>query len=127
MSALSLVQTGFDAGCWRGRLRGPKGGSAPRLAVFKDGTEIDGLSLKATPGARNTWDVTVTLPNTALSEGTQVFVVTEPASETVLHRITIIAGTPATEDLRGELAALRAELDQLRAAFRAEMRARDQS
>jgi hypothetical protein len=57
-----------------------------------------------------------------LSEGTHTFLFVEEPGNTVLYRLSIIAGIPATEDIRAEVAALRAELDQLRAAFRAEMR-----
>ncbi|WP_425092848.1 hypothetical protein [Tropicimonas sp. S265A] len=127
MSGLSLIERSFQDGVWTGELSASHTISAPDLVALHNGSTTTGLRLTARAGTKNTWDVEFDLPRAALSEGTQVFLITDNTDGDVLHRLTIIAGHPATEDLRAEVHALRAELDQLRAAFRAEMRARTPS
>lgn len=62
--------------------------------------------------------VRLDLPSSVLSEGVQVNSLRASRSRAVLDRITLMAGTPLDEDLRAEIALLRAELDLLKSAFR---------
>jgi len=125
MTETVLTQTKFLDGRWQGRLEAPGATVAPEISVTQpDGTALDAVRVTAGAGAQNCWDVTVEMPRNALSDGTHVYLVLDKGTGDVLHRITIIAGTPATDDLRAEVAALRAELDQLRDAVREELRAK---
>lgn len=122
---MKLSQTEFLAGEWKGRLEVTVPGLKPQISVFRpDGKPLESVGMTVAAGAVDCWDVTVRLPEDALSEGTHVYLIKDTERDEVLHRITIIAGTPATDDLRAEIAALRAELDQLRAAFRTAFRAK---
>lgn len=126
MSTLVVTQTEFISGRWRGRVEGST--TAPSITILDpDGSALEGLRVTSATGAKNSWDIEIDLPRDALSDGTQIYLVTDPETQAVLHRITIIAGTPASDDLRAEIAALRAEMDQLRAAFRTEFRLRNRS
>ncbi|WP_424967065.1 hypothetical protein [Dinoroseobacter sp. S375] len=119
-----LDMTAFAEGIWQGRLSAPTPAAAPELAVFRDGTRVAEPEITALPGQPGLWEVRWTLPVAALRDGTSVFLITDTATDTVLARLPILAGGDLADDLRGEVALLRAELDQLRAAFQAEARAR---
>lgn len=123
-TAFALEKTGFDGGIWQGRLTATTRGAEPALAVLLDGTRLADPEVTALPGQPGVWEVRWPLPAAALREGTSVFLITDSATDTVLARLPILAGEDLADDLRGEVALLRAELDQLRGAFQAEARAR---
>ena len=62
--------------------------------------------------------IRATVPAEVLSDGTHVVELAESGSSIALAHVTIIAGEPLEDDLRGEVARLRAELDQVRAYIR---------
>ena len=65
------------------------------------------------------WALKADLPDFPLTEGVQTYHVRVVGTGEILDSFAVIAGDPATDDLRGDLELLRAELDMLRRAFRA--------
>ena len=60
----------------------------------------------------------VPIPVDLLSEGAQTFVISDADTEARLASFTVVMGQPLDEDIRAEMALLRAELDMLKRAFR---------
>ena len=60
----------------------------------------------------------VQIPQAALSEGVQTFLITDRATGEKLAHFTVITGVAMEDDLRAEVDLLRAELDMLKRAFR---------
>jgi len=119
MSELSLVKTRIQAGIWEGVLSGGLGtGEAPEIAVSHLNQPVRSVAVAADPASPGTWSVKIAIPPDLLSDGVQTFVISDPVTETVLERFTIVTGEPLEDDVRGELALLRAELDMLKRAFR---------
>jgi len=117
MSNVSLAKIRLQGGVWEGRLTGEATGTGPDIKVLHLDQPMDGaeISEAAEPGV---WDLKVTVPAAAISEGVQTFLIVDGNSETVLGEFTIIAGEAAVDDLRAEVDLLRAELDMLKRAFR---------
>ena len=62
--------------------------------------------------------LTLKIPARVISDGVQVLTIGPSALEETLASVVLIAGTPYEEDLHGQVALLRAELDQLKAFIR---------
>lgn len=122
----ALEMTRFSQGVWQGQLTAsdPAAGP-PDLVVTQDGVALPPPEMTAVPGATQTWAVRWQIPASALREGVSVFLMADAGSRAVLARLPVLAGTDLADDLRGEVALLRAELDQLRAAFQDVMRPAD--
>ena len=118
MSDLTLTPIRLRNGMWEGRITGaPDSGRRPEIRVSHLDREIDGLAL--TEGdAPGTWELSVPIPAEAIAEGVQTFLIEDAETGTRLSDFTLIAGEPAGDDLRAEVALLRAELDMLKRAFR---------
>jgi len=124
---LTLEKTGFDAGVWTGRLTAPGSPNGPpELHLSQDGQPLAPPDITAVAGTPNAWNVRFEIPVTALGDGVSVFVISDAQSGAPLLSIPFLAGEALADDLRGEVATLRAELDQLRAAFQTAMRACDE-
>lgn len=108
---------GLELGTLRGRLTCHGGAmAAPELTVrsagrelaplvFDPGTEADGHRFRAE------------LPAAALDEGVQTLEIAPPGGGEVLARYPIVAGRVLAGDVLAEIAALRAEIDELRSAI----------
>ncbi|MCG7521586.1 hypothetical protein [Ruegeria sp. Ofav3-42] len=107
-----LTPTLFDNGIWRGILQTD---TEPSIEVRYLDQVLDDVRVSATNGG---WEITVPVPLAAISEGVHCFVIADTATSQKLGDFTIIAGDPAADDLRSEVALLRAELDMLKRAFR---------
>jgi hypothetical protein len=112
---LHLTPTRLLAGVWEGLLTAPEG-ATPRLAATHLGQSLDGVALAPLSGGQ--WSVRVPVPPDTISDGVQTFVVTDADTGATLASFTLVAGEPLAEDLRAEIALLRAELDMLKQAFR---------
>jgi hypothetical protein len=112
---LHLTPTRLLAGVWEGLLTAPEGAS-PRLAVTHLGQAIEGVALSPHTGGQ--WSVRIPVPPDTISDGVQTFVIADADTGATLASFTLIAGEPLAEDLRAEIALLRAELDMLKQAFR---------
>jgi hypothetical protein len=100
-------------GVWTAQLTG--GLDRPDIAVHHQGHPVHGVTVSG-PGPD--WRLEVPVPAEALSDGVQILIVTDAMTGHWLGALTLIAGEVAGEDLRAEVALLRAELDMLKRAFR---------
>ena len=108
----TLTPTFFKNGVWHGFLQAP---TKPVIEVRYLGQVLDEISVKT---AEDGWELSVHIPPAAISDGVHCFVIFDAVAARELGSFTIIAGAPADEDLRSEIALLRAELDMLKRAFR---------
>lgn len=115
MSEPVLTKIRMQNGTWEGLLSGVSGTPEIRVSCRDEITETVEIGETDDPGR---WTVRFQLPLEMLSEGTQTFMISDASSNTKLGEFTIIAGDAASDDLRGEVELLRAELDMLKRAFR---------
>ena len=116
MDELQLTGTRIIEGVWEGVLTGAE--KAPEIAVSHLGQPVAGATVTRDPGQPGQFLVRVPVPVALLSEGVQTFVISDAATEARLASFTVVMGQPLDEDIRAEMALLRAELDMLKRAFR---------
>ena len=58
------------------------------------------------------------MPVEAVGDGVQTFLILDMRRDTVLTSFSLLGGEALSEDMRAEMALLRAELDMLKRAFR---------
>lgn len=111
-----LNRLGVVAGRYRGLLVGP--GVPPDLEMAVNGVVTGRIDLRPDEGG---WLVEGELGPELLTEGTQTLEIRVPDGP-LLDAVTVVCGLGAPEDLRADLAALRAELGILKAALRRHLR-----
>lgn len=116
MGEMQLTATRISEGVWEGILTGAD--VPPRIAVSHQGNAVPGATIAPDPDEPGQFLVRVPVPVQLLSEGTQTFVVSDAETDERLASFTVVMGQPLDEDIRAELALLRAELDMLKRAFR---------
>lgn len=116
MSTLTLTPTKMRYGVWQGLVQ-QAGTGVPQIRVTHLGTEIPDITVTET-GTDGQWLVKVPIPPEAIADGVQVFVITDATDSEELGQFTLIAGEALGDDIRAEVALLRAELDMLKRAFR---------
>jgi len=109
----SLEMSRIRAGVWEGVVTA-EGTQPPQLEVVHLERVLPGLEITATEDGR--WQLRQPIPPEVLGDGLQTLVLR--AGDAVLGDVAILAGQALDEDLRAEIALLRAELDLLKAAFR---------
>lgn len=111
-----LTKARLIGGTWEGILTGPEGDVPPKLAA----TWLD-RDLAAPEVVRSAevggWHVRLTLPPDVLTDGVHTVLIGEPGGATLAAE-TFVCGDLLEDDLRAEIALLRAELDMLKRAFR---------
>lgn len=117
MTDLTLTRTRIVEGHWEGVLTRSRGTGLPRIAVTWAGQPVPDVSVTEVPEAGH-FAVRIPIPQAAVTEGVQTFVVTDPETDETLDSFTLIAGEALAEDIRAEIDLLRAELDMLKRAFR---------
>lgn len=115
MTAARLVDSQINAGVWSGAIAGA-GDTEPALTISYQGTALEGVSLTH-DSDRNLWIVSVDIPRAAINDGVQSFLISH-ADGTTLGSFALMGGAVMAEDLRAEIALLRAELDMLKQSFR---------
>lgn len=113
--AETLVCTALQAGRYQGVLTGA---GQTEIEALHRGRIIAIAQLAPHPQEEGATAVSLDLPLDVVSDGVQVVGLRSTASGEVLDRITLLAGTALDEDIRGELALLRDELEMLKRAFR---------
>jgi hypothetical protein len=116
MGELQLTRTRIVEGVWEGVLTGAE--RAPAISVSHLGQPVDGAKVREDPSHPGQFLVRVAVPLALLSEGVQTFVVSQADTGERLASFTVVMGQPLDEDIRAEMALLRAELDMLKRAFR---------
>lgn len=122
MTDLTLTKTRFREGVWQGLLVAATGeGPMPEVGASLEGRALPGVTLTETsdPGR---WVVEVPVPVEAVGDGVRTILIRDARSEEVLASFALIAGEPLADDIRTEVALLRAELDLLKRAFRSHCR-----
>lgn len=115
MSEPALTATRLFEGVWEGVLTGYQ--DTPEIVATYLDAPLDGVTV--TPGEDKTcWLLQVPVPASALSEGLQTIVISDKRTGATLNSFTILAGRDLDDDIRSEVALLRAELDMLKKAFR---------
>ena len=118
MSALTLSKIRFCNGTWEGQIDGaPASGAPPAISVRLLDRIVDTVTVSEGE-APGTWTLAVEIPTDAIGDGVRTFVIYDAKADRKLGDFTLIAGDPLTDDLRAEVALLRAELDMLKRAFR---------
>lgn len=118
MSNFTVTKTRIHAGIWEGLIVAAEAdGTEPNIAVTHLEKPLTGfaVSKNTVPGR---WALRIAIPPELLSDGVQVFVISDKASGEKLDSFTIVTGEPLEDDIRAEVELLRAELDMLKRAFR---------
>ncbi|MDE3079284.1 MAG: hypothetical protein KGI94_04570 [Paracoccaceae bacterium] len=111
---MNLTKLRVQAGVWTGEVT-DIGAEPPALAVTHLGAPVPGVEVTQ---AGDRWIVSVPIPAEALCDGVQTILIADARTGARLEAITLLLGTPLDEDIRAEVALLRAELDLLKRAFR---------
>ena len=120
MAEVTLTRMRLAGGVWEGLLSA-RDSAAPRLRLRHHDElvgEPETFQAEAPPGEPSRWLVRFRLPVKRLSDGVQTFVIEDATTGDALAHETIFAGQIIEDDIRAEVALLRAELDLLKRAFR---------
>ncbi|HCE71073.1 hypothetical protein KQ247_08205 [Ruegeria pomeroyi] len=118
MSDLTLTKIRLRNGAWEGRLTGaPTTGKRPDIRVTHLDQPVPDVELVEGTDS-SFWTLTIPVPDYAIADGVQTFLIVDGETETKLGDFTLIAGESVPDDLRAEVELLRAELDMLKRAFR---------
>lgn len=111
----NLVQVRLTGGRYEGLLTAPEGTGIEALHL---GNVVAAAQVTADTDRADTYRVTLDLPASVVADGVQIISLRSTLSDTVLGRITLMAGSALDEDFRNEIALLRDELEMLKRAFR---------
>jgi hypothetical protein len=118
MSAFELSKTRLFEGVWEGVLTSLEDTvRQPDLGVTHLEKALSDLTLTET-GEFGQWHLRIPIPVELIGDGAQTFLIFDKETGETLDSFTIIAGDAVTDDIRSEVALLRAELDLLKRAFR---------
>ncbi|APX13197.1 hypothetical protein [Tateyamaria omphalii] len=116
MSTLTLTPIKMRHGVWQALIQ-QNGTGVPQIKVTHQDTDVPDVKVTE-QGEDGGWLLHVPIPPEAIADGVQVFVITDGTDDEKLGDFTIIAGEALGDDIRGEVALLRQELDMLKRAFR---------
>jgi len=115
MSEPTLTATRLFEGVWEGVLTGYS--ETPQIVATHLDTPLEDVTVTQ-DGETARWLVQIPVPASALSDGLQTIVISDKRTGATLNSFTILAGRDLDDDIRSEVALLRAELDMLKKAFR---------
>ncbi len=113
--AEALVRVSLQAGRYEGVLTGA---AQTEIEALHKGRIVGVAQVVPHGSEAGAMQVSFDLPADVLSDGVQVVGLRSTATGAVLDRITLMAGSALDEDIRGEVALLRDELEMLKRAFR---------
>ncbi len=118
MSELQVTKIRFRNSVWEGLVRGAgSSGAQPNIRVTHQDRPVDGVSLAEQPD-NDGWLLRFKVPQDAIADGVQTFLICDGSDDSRLADFTLIAGEAVADDIRAEVELLRAELDMLKRAFR---------
>ena len=117
--SLRIEPTRFAEGIWRALLSQSSDLKAPppKIEVLLQGRPIRGVRVDALD-MENCHELSVPIPPEAVGFSTYMLLIVEQGSSKVLSRMLLSGGDLNGEDLRAEMAELRAEIDLLKLLFR---------
>ena len=115
MTDWTLTKVKLQNGTWQGVVT--QAPEMPLIAVTHLGRTVEDVDV-VQGQTEDTWIVKFQIPQSAVADGVQTLLIKNASSDTVMDRVTLIAGEALGEDLRAEVDLLRAELDMLKRAFR---------
>ncbi len=119
MSDFTLTRTGIHAGEYEGVLTTRlKRADPPALELRLLDQPAGKVHVIPELRAKNRWSVRAEISANTIFEGVQTFLIRDSKTGETLDSFAIIAGQPLEDDLRAEIALLRAELELLKAALR---------
>ena len=116
MSTLTLTPTKMRRGVWEGIISNTQAG-VPQVNVTHLNKPVPGHELTEHKD-ENLWLLQVPVPEDAIADGVQTFIISDAMDGTQFGHFTLIAGEALGDDIRVEMELLRAELDMLKRAFR---------
>ncbi|WP_299203053.1 hypothetical protein [uncultured Tateyamaria sp.] len=116
MSTLTLTPTKMRYGIWQGLIQ-QNGTGVPQIKVTHLNNDVPDVQVTE-QDEDGQWLLQVPVPAEAIADGVQVFVIADATDDEKLGHFTLIAGEALGDDIRGEVALLREELDMLKRAFR---------
>lgn len=116
MSNRTLTRLRLAGGIYEGVLSGAR--KPPPLVARLDDRIVAQAAISDMENRADQFLVRFDLPASLIDDRAQVIDVTDADTGDVLDRVGILAGDALNEDLRAEVALLRAELDLLKGAFR---------
>ena len=118
MTDLKLTRLRIEAGTYHGVLHTRSSEAVPQVGAFLRGDPVGVVSLTPIEGKMQDLKLELQLHAKILEDGVQRIILVESTTDTILDSFTLILGNSDAEDLRAEVALLRAELDLLKKAFR---------
>jgi hypothetical protein len=118
-NSFRLTKKRIQAGVYEGLLTGSaKGAPDPQVEMIHLGHVVGEVQTVPVTGTDGQWLVQARIPAEYLTDGVQTFLLVFVDQADILDRFSVITGEPLEDDLRAEIALLRAELDMLKKAFR---------
>lgn len=118
MSHFTLTKTSLFEGVWQGVLESDAQiNDQPNIQVTHLEKAISGVQLAKNTEADH-WVLRIPIPPEHLSDGVQVFLISDVKSGETLGSFSVLAGEALGDDIRSEITLLREELDMLKRAFR---------
>ena len=118
MTSLSVTKTRLSEGHWEGVVTSDKSSSdKPGVAVTYLEKQVEGVQLTLAKDGEG-WALRIPVPPEAIADGVQVLLIRDVETGETLETVTLLAGEALADDIRVEVALLRAELDMLKKAFR---------
>ena len=119
MANFTVVKTRIQAGIWEGVVTTDGDPDvAPVIEVSHLDQPIQSLAVTEDGATKGVWHLRIAIPPDLLSDGVQVFVISDKETGEKLNAFTVVTGEPLEDDIRAEVELLRAELDMLKRAFR---------
>ena len=121
MSDFKVVKTRIHAGKWEGVIMTSRPqNSPPAILVTNGGRRIRGVAMTRDSRDLLCWKLAIDIPPEFISDGMQVFIITDDRDGSVLDSFAVLTGEILEDDIRSEVEVLRSELDMLKRVFRGE-------
>lgn len=119
MSEFTVTKTRIQAGIWEGVIMATgKPDLDPEIEVTHLEQPVQSIAVTPDSKDKAVWHLRIAIPPELLSDGVQVFVISDKETGEKLNTFSVLTGEPLEDDIRAEVELLRAELDMLKRAFR---------